>query len=206
MENLDPSILEDRIAPVANGGYHIALRVEFAFPAFERNTFPDDWVKRYTQQGFMLDDPVTRWVYEHSGAIRWSELEYPDPRHIMQSARDFGLLFGAAISVGAEGREGIRSYVRLARSDREFSEAELSSLHDVLASLHELTIRPCRLTEAELETLQYLASGLMMKEVAFNLGISESAVKQRLAGAKSKLSARTTTQAVMQANQLGWLK
>lgn len=65
---------------------------------------------------------------------------------------------------------------------------------------------PENLTEAELEALRLLKAGLLMKEVAHELGITESAVKQRLKNAKTKLSARTTTQAVLQVTQLGWIK
>ncbi len=206
MSPLDTTLPQERIAPLATGGYHIALRVEFAFPAFEHNSLPGEWVRAYTQGGYMLDDPITRWVYENTGIVRWSALDYPDPRGILDMARDHGLPFGAAASVRAEDDQGIRSYASLARTDREFTDAELDTLLGLLTELHETTVQPCQLTDAELETLQHLAAGLIMKEIAYRLGISESAVKQRLSSAKSKLSARTTTQAVMQATQLGWLR
>lgn len=205
MSSLSNILTEGRIAELANSGYHVAIRVGFAFPKFEQNTFPKAWVRQYTQHGYMLDDPITRWVYGQTGVIRWSEIPEPDTRNVLADALAHGLAFGAAVSINPQGRSGIRSYASFARSDREFDEPELSELHATVLALHSSPTLSCELTAAELETLQLLASGLIMKEIAYRLGISESAVKQRLASAKSKMSARTTTQAVMQATQFGWL-
>ncbi len=205
MSGLSDILSDGRIEALATSGYHVALRVGFAFPKFERNTFPRAWVRQYTQRGYMLDDPITRWVYAESGVIRWSALPGPDPREVLAAARQHDLVFGAAVSVNPESKAGIRSYGSFARWDREFTDLELTELDELMRALHSSSFLSCELTAAELETLQLLASGLIMKEIAYKLGISESAVKQRLASAKSKMSARTTTQAVMQATQLGWL-
>jgi LuxR family transcriptional regulator len=100
----------------------------------------------------------------------------------------------------------LRSFGTFARADREFTDTELVGLADDMRALHESLMPPENLTEAELEALRLLKAGLLMKEVAHELGITESAVKQRLKNAKTKLSARTTTQAVLQVTQLGWIK
>ena len=51
--------------------------------------------------------------------------------------------------------------------------------------------------------LKLLKAGLLIKEVAFEIGISEAAVKQRLRSAKDKLGARTTPHAVSVASEFG---
>ena len=45
--------------------------------------------------------------------------------------------------------------------------------------------------------------GKRLKEIAFELSVSEGAVKQRLKNAKLKLGAKTGTQAAALANQYG---
>ena len=61
------------------------------------------------------------------------------------------------------------------------------------------------LTAAELETLTMVKNGLLMKEIACVLGISESAIKQRLKNARLKLNAKTGSQAAATATMLGMI-
>jgi LuxR family transcriptional regulator len=181
---------------LAPAGYYIALRVGFAFPLAEHNALPDRWVERYTQQGFMPYDPVMRWLYENSGAIRWSDITLQDPRGVMAQARRHGLVFGVAISCAPMGTEGQRSFGSFARSDREFAPSEIEMLETKLRRLHEATAPPTNLTRAELEALAMVRDGLLLKQIAARLGVSEGAIKQRLKSAKVKLGARTSSQAV----------
>ncbi|SPJ25512.1 autoinducer binding domain-containing protein [Palleronia abyssalis] len=205
MNDLEDFLQESPLEALAPSGYHIALRVGFAFPEVEHNTFPRAWIETYTQSGFMLHDPVIRWIYDNVGTISWSQVAGADARGVLQVARTYDLAFGAVVSMRDEEETGIRSFGNFARADREFTADELAMLQDLVIDLHARTRPPQSLTSAELKTLELLGTGLLMKEIAYQLGISESAVKQRLANAKVKMSARTTTQAVLQATQLGWI-
>tara|TARA_B110000977_G_C10850713_1_gene405683 strand:- start:4 stop:207 length:204 start_codon:yes stop_codon:yes gene_type:complete len=62
---------------------------------------------------------------------------------------------------------------------------------------------PTNLTMAELEALGMIKDGKRLKEIAFDLGVTEGAVKQRLKNAKTKLGAKTGTQAAALASQYG---
>lgn len=62
------------------------------------------------------------------------------------------------------------------------------------------------LTKAEIEVLRMLADGNRVKQIAFDLGISGSAVKARLQSARKKLFAKTTVQSVSRAIILGLLR
>jgi len=53
-----------------------------------------------------------------------------------------------------------------------------------------------QLTAAEREALGLVRDGLLLKEIAHELGISETAVKQRLKNARIKLKARNGSHAV----------
>lgn len=190
----------DAFAPA---GYYLAVRVGFAFPEFEYNGLPKPWVHWYTRSGLIMHDPVMRWIYENDGAIRWSEIDIADGRGVLGQAAEYGLSYGAAICLSGEDSHGLRSFATFCRSDRELSDLELDSLHELFRRLHDDLSPPDDITDAEIEALKLVQEGLLLKEVAYRLGISEGAVKQRLRSAKSKLKARTNTQAVSKAATFG---
>lgn len=187
------------------GGFYLALHVGFAFPVAEHNHLPGPWVKEYTLSGLMVHDPAMAWVYRNEGRARWGELGIEDRLGVLDLARGHGLRFGAVVSCrGADGG-GQRSFGLFCRSDRDFTEAELSSLEAALLSAHDAHEPPRNLTPAELETLGLVKNGLLMKEIACVLGVSESAIKQRLRSARVKLCAKTGSQAAAKATMLGMI-
>jgi LuxR family transcriptional regulator, quorum-sensing system regulator SdiA len=194
-----------RLAPesLAPAGYYLAIRVGFAFPMEEINALPPQWVEHYTRHRFMLSDPVIRWIYANSGAVRWSEIGLDDPRGVLVQAREFGLHHGVAVSVIDQTGEGQRSFGSFARSDRPFDDDEITLLTAFVRRVHQDKAPPENLTEAELEALRMVKEGLRLKQIAHNLGVSEGAVKQRLKNAKLKLGAATGAQAATRASDFG---
>ncbi len=182
-----------RLAPA---GFYIALRVGFILPIGERNTMPQAWIDRYTRMGYLVQDPVIRWIYGNTGAIRWSEIDLDDPHGVLREAAEYGMCFGAAICCPPVGDTVHRSFATFARTDREFTGAEIKELHDRFAALHIAAMPPANLTRAELEALSMMREGLLLKEIAGRLGVTEGAIKQRIRSAKEKLNARTASQAV----------
>lgn len=203
MMGSDERIKDYAFAEIANAGFYIAFRLEFLLPEFEHNTLPLAWVHKYTQQGFLMLDPVMRWIYANTGAIRWSEIDLPDTHGIFQEASEYGLVYGAAISLRDAEDPSIRSFGNFCRNDRELKDAEIEELSQMLELLFADLTAPDDVTEAELEVLAAIKNGRLIKEIAFALGISEGAVKQRLRSAKDKLGARTTPQAVSIASSYG---
>lgn len=200
----DSTILENEtLLAMSPSGYHVALRIGFAFPQSETNAWPRKWVAHYTQQRFVMRDPVMRWVYAHSGKIRWDEIDDPDPDRVLQQAAAFGLRHGGAVSYRDSGAGGLRSFGVFARPDRPFEPRELSALLAHVRGLHMRMAPPDNLTSAELEALAMVCDGLRQKEIAFRLGITEGAVKQRLRGARGKLNAQTAPQAAALAREFG---
>ena len=193
----------DDVGELAPAGYYIALRIGFAFPIEEVNAFPDEWIKHYTKQRYMLFDPVVRWAYASTGAIRWSDLTIEDPRRVLEQAATFGMRYGVTVSVFDANADAQRSFGSFTRSDREFTALEIKLLQAYLTRRHKETAPPTNLTKAELEALSMVKNGLRLKEIAFQLSVSEGAVKQRLKNAKIKLGAKTGTQAAALANQFG---
>lgn len=189
-------------SPLAPSGYYVALRIGFAFPMVEHNALPPEWVSKYTTEGLMLFDPVIRWLYANSGSCRWSDIDMPDPRGVLKSAHEHGLCYGIAISC-LDKDERTRSFGSFARDDREFEDDEVKELEARLRQLHNDHTPPKTLTNAELEALRMVKNGLLVKEIAGILGVTEGAVKQRLKNAKTKLSAKTSTQAATMASDFG---
>ncbi len=147
-----------RLAPA---GFYAALRVGFVVPMAECNTMPQAWIDRYTRMGYLVHDPVVRWVYGNTGAIRWHEIVLPDPQGVMREAAQYGMRFGAAVSCAPPDEGGHRSYATFARSDRDFTDAEVEQLRDRFTALHLAATPPANLTKAELEALSMLRGGLL---------------------------------------------
>ncbi len=185
---------------LAPAGYYLALRLGFAFPTDEVNCLPRDWVRHYARNSYVMRDPVVRWAYANTGWVRWSDLT-PDAQEIevLNKARDFKLIFGTVISIAA--RE--RSFGMFARSDREFTTAEIDRLHRLVQMMHRRSAPPANITAAETEALGMVRDGLRLKQIAYELGVSEGAVKQRLKSAKVKLGAATSAQAASMASTFG---
>lgn len=61
------------------------------------------------------------------------------------------------------------------------------------------------LTPREREVIGFVAEGLTTKEVAELIGLSFATVRTHVEHAREKLGARTRTEAVANASQLGWV-
>jgi LuxR family transcriptional regulator len=190
---------------LAPAGFYIAIRVGFAFPMVEHNDLPATWVREYTASGLIVHDPAMSWVYKNCGVARCSELGETDTQGVLELAKNHALNFGAVASCVDDSDQGQRSFGFFFRSDREYRPAELERLYGSLLACHRGHARPKNLTAAELETLGLVKNGLLMKEIACLLGVSESAIKQRLRNARLKLSAKTGSQAAAKATMLGMI-
>lgn len=190
---------------LAPAGYYVAIRVAFAFPMVEHNRLPDAWVREYTASGLLMHDPAMGWAYRNCGVVRCGDLRGQDSQGVLELAKYHGLNFGSVASWIDEDDAGERSFGFFFRSDRDYRDAELERLKGALVASHRAHARPKNLTAAELETLGLVKNGLLMKEIAALLGISESAIKQRLKNARLKLHAKTGSQAAAKATMLGMI-
>lgn len=193
------------VAALAPAGHYLALRVSFNYPLTEVNALPGAWVETYRTAGLMLCDPVFRWVHSEVGARRWSALRSDDPRGVLALAALHGLRFGLAVAVLDPGRGGQRSWASFARADREFDEAEAALLEAHVRARHRAHRPPTNVTQAEIDALRLLKAGQRLKQIAWSLGVTEGAVKQRLKSARGKLDARTAAEAISRAASWGMI-
>ncbi len=185
-----------QLTALAPKGYALGLHIRFAAAQIMVNTYDAKWVDLYTSRGYMLCDPLISWGFGSEGCVRWSSLNHPDPHNVMQQAAAYDLRFGVAVSYGPTASRSIGGF---ARSDREFDDAELAEIAEIVRRLHHLTEPPNRLPHTQIEALRLVAQGLRYSEAAHRLGISESALKARLRNAREGLSCRTTPETIQRA-------
>ena len=149
--------MKERIDRIADAGFYLALRVGFSFPEEELNALPSNWVEFYTANGLVVHDPALKWVYGNTGATRTCDIALPDPQQILGRARVFGLQHGAVVSVVTPSDRGRRSYGLFYRSREAFSDADLTSLQDMVRTLHAGNVSEPGLTAAEVEAVQMQA-------------------------------------------------
>ncbi len=186
----------NRLGKMAPGGFFFALHIRFALPLLHLQTYPQGWTDRYTEEAYALRDPIIAWGFSTVGATRWSEITIPDPFDILGQAREFGMVYGIAVSCGPMKSRTIAS---ASRADREFTDGETVEFASLIGQLHDITEPPTSLTDAQIEALRCIANGDRHAAAAARLGISESALKARLAAARTALLARTTTEAIQRA-------
>lgn len=185
-----------KLAKMAPGGFFFALHIRFALPLMHFQTYPQGWTDRYTEEAYALRDPIIAWGFSTIGVTRWSELTIPDPFNILGQAREFGMVYGFAVACGSMKSRTIAS---ASREDREFSDEEIGAFEKLILQLHDITEPPKSLTDAQIEALRCIAEGDRHAAAAARLNISESALKARLAAARTALLARTTTEAIQRA-------
>lgn len=184
------------VARIATAGYFIGLHIRFTSPLLTFQTYDQRWIDHYTENGYVLRDPMTAWGFSKTGWIRWSDPELPDPFGLFREAAGYGLNFGATVAFGPIKSRTIASF---SRSDREFRDDEIAKFERAVKRLHQLSEPPEALTEAQIEALRCIAGGDRFAAAAEKLGISESALKARISSARDRLMARTTAEAIQRA-------
>jgi len=111
-------------------------------------------------------------------------------------------IYGAIVS---KKRMGRKSFLSVAHDQREFSDTEIE-IASIFLEMCMKTIAPkVVLTEKEIHVLHLLRDGFSQSDIAKELEISQSTVKQRCGGFMRKLKARTRSQAVGKAIEMGLL-
>lgn len=191
-----------QLSDLAPKGYALGLHIRFAAAHLMIQTYDPRWTEIYTENGYMLADPMVFWGFGNDGAIRWSEIDLPDPHNIMGQAAQFGLKYGIAVTTGPTSSRTIGGF---ARDDREFTDAEIEKIRGLVEKLHEQSTPPDNLTPAQRMALRLIAKGSRHTEAAALLGISESALKARLRSARERLFVRTTAEAIQRAQEYNLL-
>lgn len=185
-----------RIAEIATAGYFLALRIRGSAPLMAFKTYPKPWVDHYMANGYVLRDPITTWAMTVGGTIRWSSPFLLDPFRVLKQAAEHGLTHGASVAHGPLGSLTICS---AARADREFTDAEIAAMKDIVIGLHDHTALPKSLTEDQRAILQAMAAERTPDAAAKTLGIPEAAARSRYRDLCAALFAHSPAEAVQRA-------
>jgi LuxR family transcriptional regulator, quorum-sensing system regulator CinR len=180
-----------------------------------RLTYPDSWIKRYLQMGYIDIDPVIREGFLRTLPFDWRELE-------IKTAAEMAFLMDAlAHNVGPHGysvpvrsKHGHRALfsISFSRSEaewREFLRSTQPALIQIANRLHkrviaeELGESDLHLTTREIECLRWVALGKSAGEIADILKISSHTARDYLKSSRYKLDCVTSAQAVSKAVKLG---
>jgi LuxR family transcriptional regulator len=135
-------------------GFAIALHIRFTRPTYLFQTYAKRWMDRYSSAGLHVHDPLVRWGLQNVGRVRWSDLEAIDDMGVLEQAKDFGLMNGAAIALLVSGSRTIGGF---ARADREYDDGEIQELEELLLELHRTTTGLERLSAGDRRALTELS-------------------------------------------------
>jgi LuxR family transcriptional regulator len=186
----------EKIGAAAPAGCFLSLRIRGTTPLVTLHSYPQPWIDEYTENGYVLRDPITTWALTVGGTVRWSAPFLPDPFRIFRKAAEHGLNFGASIT---EGPIGARTICSFARSDRELTDGEIAQVRSIVADLHERVQLPRSLEDDQKAVLRILAGAGGATGVAQSLGLGEEAARKRIRQLCDLLIARSPDEAVQRA-------
>lgn len=118
-------------------GCAIGLHIRFTTPRYMFQSYPKRWIDKYSSSGLFVHDPTVGWGMSNVGWVRWHDLEDIDSHHVLELAKDYGIMNGVTIALLIEGSRSIGSF---ARSDRDYETSEIRELSPIFEDLHRLTL------------------------------------------------------------------
>ena len=176
-------------------------------------TYPKIWTETYVAGNFFDIDPVVDiWKWSRL-PVDWSALRSVKTSQFFDDARR-GDVGSHGMTMPLRGPRGERCLFSVSsdHSHSDWSWLKADSTHElfiisnllhekVLSALDLAVQRPWRaLSRRERQCLELIAVGLIPKQIAAKLSISESSVRLYLSSARRKLDARTSHQAVARAS------
>jgi DNA-binding CsgD family transcriptional regulator len=175
-------------------------------------SYEPEWLGRYASENYFEIDPVHAHATSSFLPLDWSQIDRRGKAvsHFFKDAErhDVGR-HGVTIPVRGPNGERALFTVTSNVSEDEWNEKRFAFIRDYHALAHFFHDRAAYLVGArqgkvtlshrETECVQLLASGLQPKNIAHNLGISESAVRLYTKSARHKLRCSTLAQMIAEA-------
>ena len=198
---------------VAYLGLHLPMK-EQKLPLVQV-TYPESWVDRYVEKGYVKVDPVINTAMKSLLPTDWASLKSESKlvKQLFGEAREFGVgAQGLTFPIrGAHGERALFSIVGNF-SDREWAAFKRENLphFNVLAfHVHDLVIKKIgapvqevKLSPRECECLKWAAQGKTFEDIGDILSISTNTTRMYLDTARHKLSCLNITHAVARAIKL----
>jgi len=182
-----------------------------------RLTYPDSWIKRYLQMGYIDVDPVIREGFLRTLPFDWRELEISTQAEMAFLMDAFAHQVGPhGYSIPVRSKNGHRALFSIAFAGSpdewaEFLRVNQPALVLIANRLHRRVISEVlgesdtHLTTREIECLRWVAQGKSAPEIADILKISSHTARDYLKSSRFKLDCVTSAQAVSKAVKLGLL-
>jgi DNA-binding CsgD family transcriptional regulator len=196
--------------------YHMAHMISGNYDhPFVRTTYPDSWVSRYLQRGYVKIDPVVQEGFVRQLPFDWRELTLTDAAiALMTDAHANGLAMnGYSLPIiDKVGRRALFSVNSSMDGSRwsEFTTTHAEDLAELGYRLHRLAVYELygehdpipRLGAREKECLIWAAHGKEYGAIAKILNLSEHTVRSYLKSARLKLDCSNIPQAIGKAVKL----
>jgi len=148
-------------------------------------------------------------VHGLSGLL-YLRAQHPEVPVAIVSASDDPATIRQCIDCGASGFipksqpvEGIRDAIRKIMGGEVWLPADLDLSNVPSGETAELVSRVSTLTPQQVRVLMMLGAGLLNKQIAFKLGVSEATIKAHVSAILQKLGVDSRTQAVIAINKIG---
>jgi len=175
---------------------------------------PDEWVTRYSANGYAFRDPTIRRMTKLAGSFYWNELEEggdPSAQRILEEGSEFGLRKGFSTSLLTLDRQLVGFSLSGKDLDTDPEARGVLTLIATYAIGRAIALqqessdekREIRLSAREREALQWASEGKADWEIGEIMNISEHGADKHLRSARSKLGAINRTQAVAEAIRRG---
>jgi LuxR family transcriptional regulator len=142
-----------RLAQYCDTGFALAVHIRYTRPSFLFQTYSQDWIDFYSENGLMLVDPVVRWGLRNTGMIAWDTITDADEAKVLEHAREFGLENGISLAIGPGNS---RTIAGLTRSGAPFSESDIQEMTEIVTAIHDATEGLDGFDESELNALRTL--------------------------------------------------
>lgn len=195
---------------------------------FGVTTYPDEWVKRYTELGLQYTDPVVITALNRLTPFSWDENLMSGPEFqfsdLFEQAKEFGVVNGytfvlhdynnnlvtLSIIIPPERRTEIMHFLSQNKGDISVLLASVHEKYLALTSLSEKNAlrseKSPRLTERENEILYWASVGKTYQETGMILGIKTRTVKFHMSNIVKKLGVANARHAVRLGVELQLIK
>lgn len=183
-------------------------------PAIAAFGIPHKWLETYESENLTPVDPVVHFCVEAQVPVSWQSafVKYSDTHQkFISAAYDHGMINGYAVAKYDHAFTKMASLTSVTTRDIDIDVRQEVLLQNVLPHLNEIMVRPGfveapKLSERELEVLQWAKEGKSYWDTSRILNISERTVKFHLENGYRKLGASNKTQAIAKALSFGILK
>ena len=148
-------------------------------------------------------------VQGYSGLI-YLRAQYPDIPVVIVSANEDPVVIRRAIGFGASGfipksldTAEIGAAVQAVLAGDSWTPPDVDLTADDDDEAAEIARRMATLTPQQVRVLMMLSEGLLNKQIAYELGVSEATVKAHVSAILQKLGVESRTQAVIAASKIG---